>query len=301
MSFRVHSPGTHTLLVDFGRSGTRSLGVPVGGAADRTALALGNALVGNPPDDVGLEFALAGPTLEATAEHGAIITGARFLVHLNDRPLTVGTTFTVRAGDLLTISTAESGLRGYLCVPGGFDSPTVLGSRSCSEPIHSGDELTCRTSRLGRRFWRAENPPSAGPFLLRVLPGAQAANFDRERWAGQQFVVAAESNRMGLRLQSEPLATASGELLSSPVCPGTVQVTHDGQTIVLGVDAQTIGGYPRLAHVIAADLDKIGQMPPGSSVRFDWVDLQTAEQLWRERQTWLIPMLIRLRSSLLVG
>jgi antagonist of KipI len=301
MSFRVHSPGTQSLLVDFGRPCTRSLGVPVGGAADRTALALGNALVGNSPNAVGLEFALAGPTLEATAEHGAVISGARFLVHLNDRPLAVGTTFTTRPGDLLTISTAESGLRGYLCVPGGFDSPAILGSKSCWEPVRSGDELSCRTSRLGRRFWRPEGPASTDPFLLRVLPGAQAANFDRERWAAQQFVVAAESNRMGLRLQSEPLATVSGELLSSPVCPGTVQVTHDGQTIVLGVDAQTIGGYPRLAHVIAADLDKLGQMPPGSSVRFQWVDVLTAELLWRERQTWLIPTLIRLRSSLLVG
>jgi antagonist of KipI len=277
------------------------MGVSVGGAAHRAALAIGNALVGNAPDAVGLEFALAGPTLEATAEHGCVVSGARFHVHLNDQALTVGTTFTTHSGDVLTISTAEAGLRGYLCVQGGFDAPEILGSRSALEPIKSGEELTCRPSRILRRFWRPDDAPPADARCLRVLPGTHTANFERERWVAQEFVVAGESNRMGLRLQSEPLQRPQGELLSAPVCPGTVQVTHDGQTIVLGVDAQTIGGYPRLAHVIAADLDKLGQLAPGDRVRFEWVNLPTAERLWRERQTWLIPALIRLRSSLLAG
>src|SRR5262249_53247154 len=65
MALRVLEPGLCTLLVDQGRPRTRSHGVPLGGAADRTCLALGNALAGNPPDAPALEITLAGPTLQA--------------------------------------------------------------------------------------------------------------------------------------------------------------------------------------------------------------------------------------------
>src|SRR5438132_6767784 len=102
MSLRVLDPGLYTLVVDFGRPRFRSLGVPTGGAADRAALALGNALVGNPPDAAALEVALAGPTLRADCDLGAVVFGAPFRLG-PDRPLTVGTTFTWRAGEVLRI------------------------------------------------------------------------------------------------------------------------------------------------------------------------------------------------------
>src|SRR5215213_8060444 len=131
MSLRVLSPGLHTLVVDGGRPRTRSLGVPVGGAADRFALALGNALVGNAPDDAALEVTLAGPTLVAEETLGCILFGAPF--DLGERR--AGTAFTLPAGEVLRIGGTPTGARAYLCVAGGIDTPLVLHSRSGLRPV----------------------------------------------------------------------------------------------------------------------------------------------------------------------
>src|SRR5207248_11220518 len=95
--------------------------------------------------------------------------------------------------------------------------------------------------------------------------------------AGRAFRVTAAGNRMGLRLQGEALPVPAREMVSEPVCPGSVQVTRDGQCIVLGVDGQTIGGYPKVAQVIGADLDKLGQLRPGERIDFERVTLEEAE------------------------
>src|SRR5262249_61372345 len=95
------------------------------------------------------------------------------------------------------------------------------------------------------------------------------------------------SDRGGLRLPAPPLTLPDRELLSEPVCPGTVQVTRDGQCIILGVDGQTIGGYPKVAQVIGADLDPLGQLRPGARVHFERVSLEEAEALYRRRQALL--------------
>src|SRR5437763_6399813 len=110
MTLRVLEPGQYTLVVDFGRPGSRSLGVPVGGAADRTALALGNALVGNPPDAAALEVCLNGPRLRATADVAAVVFGAPFRL---SGGRDTGRTFTLRAGDELPVGGCPRGARAY--------------------------------------------------------------------------------------------------------------------------------------------------------------------------------------------
>jgi 5-oxoprolinase (ATP-hydrolysing) subunit C len=298
MGLLVHSAGTYSLLVDFGRPRSRSLGVPVGGAADRSALALGNALVGNAPDAAGLEITLAGPTLEATERHGCVVTGAPFSVWVNERPQPIGETFTLQPGDLLTIGTTDAGLRAYLCVRGGVASPLILDSHTGLDPLHSKAELTCAAGGIHRRFFRGTIPGSESPHRLRVLCGAHAEPACQEALTAQAYSITAESDRMGIRLAAAPLPRRSEELLSEPVCPGTVQLTHEGQAIILGVDAQTIGGYARIAHVIAADLDKLAQLRPGDQIHFEWVSLPVAQQLFRARQAVLRDWVTRLRSSL---
>ena len=150
MSLRVRETGLLSLLVDRGRSRSRHLGVPLGGAADRAALALGNALVGNEPDTLALEVTLSGPTLEALQPAACVVFGAKFLSTINNHPIAPGTTFALNSGDVLRIGGAVSGARGYLCVAGGFSAPEVLRSRSALEPLRAGDELSCRPSRNGR-------------------------------------------------------------------------------------------------------------------------------------------------------
>jgi len=102
------------------------------------------------------------------------------------------------------------------------------------------------------------------------------------------------SNRMGIRLSGGPLAVPKGEMLSEPVCPGTIQVAKDGNLLLLGVEGQTIGGYPRIAQVIRSDLHKMGQLRPGQKVSFEYVSLEQAEILWNRLQSELGSFCLRL-------
>ena len=99
---------------------------------------------------------------------------------------------------------------------------------------------------------------------------------------------------MGLRLAGEALTRPVRELLSEPVAPGTVQVVNDGQCIVLGVDGQTIGGYPKVAQVIDADLDLLGQARPGQDVRFAQVGMNETEAAFHTREKALNEWVTRL-------
>jgi biotin-dependent carboxylase-like uncharacterized protein len=293
---KVLHPGLCTLVVDWGRPHCRSLGVPVGGAADRTALALGNALVGNPPDAAALEVALAGPTLIADADLACVLYGAPFDLSADRRPLSAGKTFTLRPDELLHVGGVARGARACLCVRGGIQTPVVLGSRSSLEPLTAGAELPCITGTIHAHFMRFEDDQPT-PAILRVLDGAQADWFRGQDFCAGSYIVAPASNRMGLRLSGPALKPPTRELVSEPVCPGSVQVTRDGQCIILGVDGQTIGGYPKIAQVVSSDLDMLGQLRAGDSVTFRRVTLAEAESMYRDKQARLREWLARLRAA----
>jgi antagonist of KipI len=311
MSLRVLEPGLCTLVVDFGRPGYRSLGVPVGGAADRASLAIANALVGNPPDAAALEICLAGPTLEARSELGCVIYGAPFHIIVtkqgsSERIITPGRTFTLKQGELLHIGGTPQGMRAYLAIQGGIQTEKILESRSSLAPIDAGMDLPCPSGHIHERFLSSGNhhldspwnSPPPVTWALRVVEGLQASWFRWEEFADQDLTISQSSNRMGLRLEGRPLMVPERELVSEPVCPGSVQVASDGQCIVLGVDGQTIGGYPKIAQVIAADLDHLGQLRPGDQVRFVPVSLEEARDIFQRRQTELNAWIMRLRTSL---
>jgi len=297
MSLTVLDPGPCTLVVDLGRPNYRSLGVPLGGAADRAAFLQGNALIGNPLNAAALEFALVGPTLRAECDIAAVIFGAPFQASVR-----VGTTFNLRAGDVVRIGPTTVGLRGYLCIRGGLQVAEVLGSRSAFEPVAKGQVLPCESGRVKPRSLAEPilRFASAGtPVTLRCLPGPQADWFDLRQFFDQPFTVSPASNRMGLRLHGQALTRPACELVSEPVCPGTVQVVNDGQCIVLGVDGQTIGGYPKVAQVIAADLDLLGQLRPGQALTFQRVSITDAERSFQQLAMRLQD--IALRSRLVNG
>jgi antagonist of KipI len=297
MSLRVLEPGLPTLVVDRGRRSSRHLGVPLGGAADRTSFRLGNALVGNPPDAAALEICLAGPTIQATCDIGCALAGAPFDVFLGSERLPVGRSFMLYAGETLRIAGTKAGMRAYLCVRGGFQEPLVLDSRSGLEPVRRGHDLACSPSHVSpRSFGDAKPQPTwtDASIILHALPGPQADWFDLKQFFGQTYRVTPTSNRMGVRLAGEALVRPVRELLSEPVAPGTVQVVNDGQCIVLGVDGQTIGGYPKVAQVIDADLDDLGQARPGQEVRFVHVGLDEAEAAFRARELALNEWVTRL-------
>ncbi len=282
--------------MDRGRSRSRSLGVPVGGVADHTSLALGNALVGNPPDTPALEVCLTGPTLVADVDLACVVFGAPFEVWTPQRRLSAEKTFTLSAGEELSIGGTPARMRAYLCVRGGLSGPVTLGSHSSLQPLTSGTILMCEEGRIGSRRLAVSFPTSEGE-PIRYLPGAQADWFPAGALESRTLTVTPASNRMGLRLEGEPLPVTGREMVSEPVCPGTVQVTRDGQCIVLGVDGQTIGGYPKIAHVIAVDLDRLGQLRPGSRVQFRRIELDEASSLYRQKQAELAVWIGRLTSA----
>ncbi len=318
MSLQVLSPGTYSLLVDGGRPRTRGLGIAVGGPADRAALMLGNALVGNSPLAAALELTLSGPTLLALDDTGLCVFGAPFQIERDGQTLRFNHTFTLKKGETLRIGGTSEGCRAYLCVVGGFRAQPVLDSVTQFEPLKADEVLECAESRLpGRSLDLSPPAPLAeagrsatdvassllgteamgldfsgrlGRNGLRCLLGPQADWFD-DSFFKHAYLVTPASNRMGIRLDGPALALPSRELVSEPVAPGAVQITNDGKPIVLGVDGQTIGGYPKIAHVISADLDVLGQLRPGDEVRFASVGEKEAESIGTQQreslQSWL--------------
>ena len=293
MEVTVNRAGMLTTVQDLGRRGHRAVGVPLSGAMDPFALRVANSLVGNPENTAALEFTLFGPELGFAHDALVAATGGDF------GALPLWQPVNVRAGEPVKFSGARRGCRGYLAVAGGFAVAPVLGSRSTflragfggwqGRALRDGDVL--QAPEFARRIvghWHLDErilPAYSDSPTVRVVRGAQADEFTGEFFASG-FKVTPQSDRMGVRLAGPALArSGAGELISATVVPGTIQVPPDGQPIVLMADAQTIGGYPQLAHVISVDLPLVAQLRPGDTVRFREVPLAEAHEvaLTRER------------------
>jgi len=277
----VIRPGLMTTVQDLGRTGYRSSGVPLSGAMDAKALRCANLLVGNAEGAAALEITLLGPEIEFLQDGLVAVEGGGF------EGVKRGEARNVRAGERLKFGACNRGCRAYLAVAGGFDVAPVLGSRSTylrggfggfeGRALKAGDRLRrgrvvpCTRAEGAGTLYNLTPSPA-----IRALRGAHAGEFG-EPFFGVEFKVSQQSDRMGLRLSGSALQRTGGrELVSGAVVPGTVQIPPDGQPIVLAADAQTIGGYPQAAHVIAADLPLLGQLRPGDSVVFKEVTLTEA-------------------------
>ncbi len=294
--FRVLKPGMLSTIQDLGRFGRQNLGVSPCGAMDSFALRLANRLVGNSEGLACLEITLAGAELEVLADCEIATTGADLGTHLDSEPLDCWQNCFVRAGQRLQFSERRRGARTYLGVPGGFLANEVLGSKSTdlknSWGGHEGrsllkGDLLAAVSLVGReeRIRRAVRPDVLAeyrhPFLLRVVPRPQGACFpveQKNRFFSQEFRIGASSNRMGYRLEGPRLEALPPEILSDATPFGAVQVLPDGQAVLLMADRQTVGGYPKIAVVISADLPKAAQLCAGHRIRFKEVSLEEAHR-----------------------
>ncbi len=287
MEITVTRAGMLTTVQDLGRAGHRAAGVPLSGAMDPLALRIVNLLVGNPENAAALEFTLRGPELEFSAETIIAVGGGEFGAVPLWQPVTVP------AGGRLALGAVRTGCRGYLAIAGGFAVAPVLGSRSTflraaiggheGRALRDGDVLHAPTVArhvVGRWHIDERILPAYSPApVARVVHGAQAEEFGAAFFT-EAFSVSPKSDRMGVRLMGPSLARAGmAELISSTVVPGTVQVPPDGRPIILMADAQTIGGYPQIAHVISVDLPLVAQLKPGDTVRFHEVTLAEAHEL----------------------
>lgn len=288
--------GALTSVQDLGRFGLRHLGIPQSGALDPLALQQANLLVGNPPGAAVLEIGVGPMTLLFQRSCNVALTGVDFCATLSppsapEHRVFPGQAVAVASGARLTLERpAIPGARAYLAISGGIEVPIVLGSRSTDLNAgfggHQGRALRAGDSLASGHPSPASQRPSGGirslvprP-LLRALPGPDYALFSQH--AQQQFWTQAwrishQSNRMGLRLDGEPMRLGRAiNLLSSGVLPGDVQVPPEGLPIVLANDAQTIGGYPRIANVIQADRWQLAQLPAQTAIYFQAVTLEVA-------------------------
>jgi antagonist of KipI len=288
----VIDPGLSTTVQDAGRPGYREWGVPPGGAFDRGAAELANALVGNLSDGAVLELTLIGGVYQARIPMALAMAGAPMEAKVvgpggDERILTIPLSWSLREGERLILGPASEGSRTYLAVRGGWQTQLRLGSRSSEARLRPGEDLPAGPASIPTRHpavppWTS---PAAEPF--RVIDGPDAIPADSRfdvfsTRAGRRFRVGSRSDRMGLRLGGDPVAIASPpERLSAPVAPGAVQVAG-GQLIVLGVACGTMGGYPHVAQVISADIDRLGQLRPGDAIAFHRVTLDEARQADRE-------------------
>jgi len=306
----VIEPGLLTTVQDLGRTGLLRFGVTTGGALDQAALILGNRLVGNEPNAAGLEITLIGPRLRVTADVVMAVTGADLGAVLNGSPVPGWQPIRARAGDELAFTprVAMSGARAYLCFAGGIALPEVMGGRGTDLSGHFGgldgralrpaDRLPVgaasdRLDLLLRRRLAASPPVTASDEPFRVVLGPQADRFTAASVAlllSEPYTVSTKADRMGLRLTGPRLEhTAGADTISEGIHQGSIQVPGDGQPIALTRARQTIGGYPKIATIIGADLDRLGQRRPGDAMRFAAVEVGTARCLTRAYRARLGP------------
>ncbi len=286
MGLLVVKPGLATTVQDLGRPGYRGFGVPVGGAFDLGSLRLANALLGNDPTCAAIEMTMFGGQFQAIQLLALALAGAPFAVSLRRgdavHELSIPQTFSMSGGDQIIFGGVALGLRAYLAVRGGWQTPVILGSRSCESRLQPDDIVPAGPGSVAVRRpsdGRIDDP-TADPF--RLIDGPDGAV--PLQLLEHTYRMGGASDRVGLRLEGPSLAGLENPgKASAPVAPGAVQVAG-GRPIILGVAGGTMGGYPHVAHVISADLDRLGQVRPGERIRFERVEWDQARCFDRERR-----------------
>ncbi len=316
---RVTAPGLLSTIQDLGRPGYRKLGIPTGGALDPVALRAANILVGNEPGAGAIEIAYLGPTFVVEADATRIsFFGAEAAIDVfasvdasEAKRVRTGRTILARRGQVIKVGAIVNGAIMYMAVEGGFDLSPVMGSLSTylrgriggyhGRALMAGDliPLTIDTveDRLDQQLALPQNWTRR---RFRVVDGPQR-DFIAEESAmaffASEYTVGAASDRMGMRLNGQPLHHRRGfNIVSDAIAPGSIQVPGDGLPIVLMRDHQTIGGYPKFATVITADLPALGRTPSGAKISFERVGMEEAESALGDHRREIADLKRRLSS-----
>lgn len=306
-TLEIRSNGALNVVQDLGRNGWLAHGVSNAGAMDKDALRIANAMAGNEAGCAGIEINLFPLRALVHADTTLAWTGA-------DSTLTVDGVVhppwwcaRVRAGQSITVAPPRKGARMYLACSGGLDVPQVLGSRSTDlkggfgglegRGLKSGDLLATASATSGnhRSFGVVPAPRQhlfedleRGVVTLRAIPAAEHDVFTAEARAAfeqTEYTITSEANRTGYRLEGAPLVLSQRlELLSHGIVPGTVQVPPNGQPIIQLADANTCGGYPKIATIVEADLWRVAQAPVGARLRFVIANADEAAQVLRAHE-----------------
>ena len=297
----VVAPGPLATIQDMGRAGYQRYGVSGSGAVDGYALALGNLLVGNERGAAALEVTLGGAEFEVLQDTAFAVTGGDLGATLVGVPLPMWQTVRADAGGHLAFAGPVLGLRAYLCVAGGFDTPPALGSRAThvgselggfeGRALQAGDQLPFgepASSPPARRVPARLIPDYGDDITLRVVGGPQEDAFTADGlriFYASTYTVTDRSDRMGARLDGAAIEAVDGryDIVSDAVPRGSVQIPGDGKPIILLADRQTTGGYAKIGVVAAADLPLVAQAAPGTAIRFVRIGVEEAEAAAREQ------------------
>ena len=283
MNLHVISPGPLTTVQDAGRTGYAARGFRTCGAADGYAMRTANLLAGNPQaaGAAVLEMTLQGGKYQFDGDAVFALAGADMPAALDGRPVPAYTPLLARAGQVLAIGAARSGLRGYLAVFGGVDTPPVLPIGAAPAMVEQRWQQICAkganrplgTARTPARPWRFLGGRKLP--LFRAVPGPQTDAFTavgQAAFVHGVYALTADCDRMACKLQGPQIETVDGsDIVSDGIVAGSVQVSANGQPIVMLADHQTTGGYAKIATVISADLSAMAQLRPGEKLAFQYV------------------------------
>ena len=271
-SIKIVHPGMFTTVQDAGRSGYLRYGLPPSGAMDRPVFEAANALVGNPSGAAVLECTGTMPVIEVSHAAKIGVGYAGCVQFLEAAP-----------GERVEFEPMKTGYRAYVAFEGGLDVPEVMGSRSTYIPgrlggfegrvLREGDCLPVGDS--GSRSPREAEDLALGSRsgnVVRVIPGPEAGWFDcggLNTFLTELFQVSGQSDRTGIRLEGAALSFRSDQqMVSAGLAFGTIQVPPSGMPIIMMADHPTTGGYPRIGHVVEADLPLLAQLRPNDTIHF---------------------------------
>ena len=301
MSITVIKAGLQTTLQGAPFTGHRHLGMPAAGAADCLSLALANVLVGKSFDEIAMEVTLTDAIFQSNVPCSIAVVGGAAYVRINGQDHPQHQTLRLAAGDNIHIGPSRPGCRTYLAISTEIEAEHLLGGQSTYLAAGLGG-FHGRALKAEDMIAFADDPPNTEParttpddlrpyysddHVLRIIGGPEADGPNKsilDDLCIKPYTIGARANRMGLALEGTALlASESSNMPSAAVFPGTIQLPPSGQPYLLGPDAQTTGGYPRIAQVIKADRHLIGQLGSGSRVRFVETTPQRAAEIYQEK------------------
>jgi len=312
-ALRVTAAGPLSTIQDAGRIGWQRYGVAPAGAFDPRYLAVANALVGNPPAAAGVEFTLMGDAYVVEAESMRLAVAGDAAVSIDEQPAVPWRSYRLARGQKLKVRALKQDARGYVAVAGGLALAPVLGSVATHVRTGLGG-VEGRKLKAGDLLPLAADAAPTGPersfdpvllpqrsTCFRVLLGPQDDYFTAagiETFLAAEYTVTREADRMGYRLEGPAIEHAKGyNIISDGIPLGAVQVPGSGQPIVIMVDRQTTGGYPKIACVIAPDVAALAQVKPGHKLGFRAIDANAAFAARREMAAWMAALPERLSSA----
>ena len=298
--FEILRPGINTTIQDSGRNHMYHLGISVSGAIDQRNYKLSNKLVNNDLNDAVIEFAYQGPLLKL--KNGKInfsITGdVLFKIIRQNSKIEDGVcykNYILEDEDQVDITSTKNTAYGYLSVNGGFELEKIWKSYSTNTKANIGsnngkkysikDKIFIKKSNLQISKEIKINYNDLSDNIIRVIKGTNFNYFSNEaqnNFFNKEFLVTKLADRMGIRLSGHNLENnVNTNIKSEGLVRGTIQVPADGNPIIMLSDHGTIGGYPKIGVVISADLDRVGQLTPGSAINFKEVSLEEAQNIFK--------------------